>query len=105
MRPHEWNIFAGDPALAQDVSLQRDRFLSELGALLAGAMHHVAAPTAAEGLFRHHSKARWLRVTLELLHASLWCLLLSSSAVGGPSCHACTQPTFCCGRCRCISTW
>lgn len=58
MRPHEWNIFAGDPALSQGVSLARDRFLSELGGLLAGAMRHVAAPPAAEGLFRHHTKAR-----------------------------------------------
>ena len=57
-RPHRWSIFDGDVVAAPRARAARDRFLTELVALLHVALRHVAVPVVSAGAFRYHDVIR-----------------------------------------------
>ena len=57
-RPHGWSLFDGDVAAAPRARAARDRFFTELVALLFSHLRHVAVPVVSAGAFRHHDVVR-----------------------------------------------
>ena len=57
-RPHGWTLLDGDVAAAPRARAARDRFFTELVALLYSHLRHVAVPVVSAGAFRHHDVVR-----------------------------------------------